>query len=233
MKQLIPFVKEIVFKTNIGTITSISLDHEEKVMENEVSGDFIIYGDYKIHNDTTEKELFKYRLPFTTILPDDIVKDTVKVDIEDFTYDIIDDDVLKVMIDFSIEGDFLTRSDIEENDKSVIDSNIISDNSIDVDSLKEIEDYIDKSINDSVVDKSSNDNKEIIIDNNEIEGDNNIIENNENEYITYNIHIVKDNETLEDIIKKYNTNIDNIKTYNDITNINIGDKIIIPEEIDE
>ena len=44
MKQVIPFVKEIVFKNNIASITSISLEHEEKIFDGEVSGDFIEIG---------------------------------------------------------------------------------------------------------------------------------------------------------------------------------------------
>ena len=31
MKQIIPFEKSIVFKSDVANITSISLDHEEKV----------------------------------------------------------------------------------------------------------------------------------------------------------------------------------------------------------
>ena len=120
MKQVIPFYKEIVFKNKIANLTSISLEHNEKVVDGEVSGEFIVYGDYKVHNDTTEKEEFKYKLPFTALLPDDIDLSTVKVDITDFKYDQIDEDVLRIDIDFSIEGDTLEcldeREIIEEED---------------------------------------------------------------------------------------------------------------------
>ena len=53
------------------------------------------------------------------------------------------------------------------------------------------------------------------------------------EYVTYHIHIVKDNETLEMILKKYNVSLDIIKEYNEITDIKVGDKIIVPEYVDE
>ena len=36
------------------------------------------------------------------------------------------------------------------------------------------------------------------------------------------------NETLESIVIKYHTTIDDLKEYNDLNNLNIGDKIIIP-----
>ena len=60
-----------------------------------------------------------------------------------------------------------------------------------------------------------------------------IAKDSDNEYITYNVHIVRNMETLESICETYHTNIDLIKEYNNIETINIGDKIIIPEEKDE
>ena len=59
------------------------------------------------------------------------------------------------------------------------------------------------------------------------------IKNNNDEYITYHIHIVKESETIEVISSMYNSSIDLISEYNDLTNIGIGDKLIIPEEKDE
>ena len=93
MKQVIPFYKEIVFKNNIANIVSVSLEHNEKIMDGEVVGEFIIFGEYKIHNDTTEKESFKYKLPFTALIPDDVDTSTITVDIADFKYEQIDVDV--------------------------------------------------------------------------------------------------------------------------------------------
>ena len=62
---------------------------------------------------------------------------------------------------------------------------------------------------------------------------NEAIESSEDEYITYHIHIVKDNETLDTICTKYNTTSNIVGEYNDITNIKSGDKLIIPDEVDE
>lgn len=271
MKQVIPFVKEIVFKNNIASITSISLEHEEKIFDGEVSGDFIVFGDYKVHSDTTEKELFKYRLPFSALLPDNIDFETVKVDIEDFTYDVIDRDVIKVNIDFLITADNKKdkiengetetnrNEDDEELDRKIDellgknDIKNIADDCQDV----VIEDNAEES---SMAFKASDEGEEKVIDasdkffyerdddslkigdvvdsngvvgNINVEGENTVMNDSNNDYVTYHIHIVNENETLEDILKMYNTNIDNIKIYNEITNINVGDKIIIPDNIDE
>ena len=40
-------------------------------------------------------------------------------------------------------------------------------------------------------------------------------------------HEIQPNETLESIVIKYHTTIDDLKEYNDLNNLNIGDKIII------
>ena len=147
MREVIPFYKEIVFKTNIASITSISLEHEEKVFNGEVSGDFIIFGDYKVHNDTTERELFRYRLPFTAIIPDYVDKDTIVVDIENFTYEQIENDVLKVNIDFSIQGEIIEKLEVEvENNRDEL-LELNEDVGTDYCVEEKEEDLIDKEIN--------------------------------------------------------------------------------------
>ena len=67
MKSVIPFKKVIEFKTKIAEITSISLEHEYVKKEGELSGDFIVEGDYKVHEVSVNKEKFKYRLPFFSV----------------------------------------------------------------------------------------------------------------------------------------------------------------------
>ena len=214
MRHIIPFSKEIVFKTNIATITSISLEHEEKIFDGEVNGDFIIFGDYKVHSDTTEKELFKYRLPFTTLIPDNIIKDSVKIEIVDFNYEIIDKDVLKVDISFSLEGNLKEEVEMVEEDRKY---------------EKELDQFLDYIIEKEEDIKEVREDKEEINEPQEIE----VKKEDKDEYITYHIHIVKEEETIEVIMKTYGVSLDYLKEYNDISNINVGDKIIIPQVKDE
>ena len=50
MKQIIPFKKELPFKTKVSEITSISLERDIEVTEDKVvSGAFHITGDYKMN----------------------------------------------------------------------------------------------------------------------------------------------------------------------------------------
>ncbi len=214
MRHIIPFSKEIVFKTNIATITSISLEHEEKIFDGEVNGDFIIFGDYKVHSDTTEKELFKYRLPFTTLIPDNIIKDSVKIEIVDFNYEIIDKDVLKVDISFSLEGNLKEEVETVEEDRKY---------------EKELDQFLDNIIEKEEDIKEVREDKEEINEPQEIE----VKKEDKDEYITYHIHIVKEEETIEVIMKTYGVSLDYLKEYNDISNIKVGNKIIIPQVKDE
>jgi hypothetical protein len=256
MRQIIPFSKDIVFKTNIASINSISLEHEENVLNGELCGNFIIYGDYKVHSDTTETVDFNYKLPFTAILGEDVLFDSVVLDVENFNYEIIEDDVLRIVIEFSITAEVLEISSSAENDiLEDIDRDIdevlclnenieeVYDNSFENNDKKvediddEIRDIIDYQIVDDVVSEKLPEKKEeniIEINNEKIYEDNmeekvEIDVNTKEEYVTYHVHIVKENETIEQILKLYNVNLDYLKEYNNIGDLNYGDKIIIPE----
>ena len=54
MNKIVPFNKDLFFKTNIKEITSISIEKEVNIKENSISGNFILQGDYIISEDTKE-----------------------------------------------------------------------------------------------------------------------------------------------------------------------------------
>ena len=250
MKQVIPFYKEIVFKNKIANLTSISLEHNEKVVDGEVSGEFIVYGDYKVHNDTTEKETFRFKLPFTALIPDDVDLETINVDITDFKYEQIDSDVLRVDIDFLLEGKELERF----KDNQMLEDEILE-------KLEEEEkiDYLDEQI-DNILNVEENDDERDfnldILSNNDVnvtlnepekvtdvvplKEDDKVIQEQtqvkeevKEEYITYHVHIVTSNDSVESIMKMYNAKLDTLKEYNDIKELKVGDKVIIPFIADE
>lgn len=47
-------------------------------------------------------------------------------------------------------------------------------------------------------------------------------------YITYKIHIVKSDDTIDAILSKYNMSLEELKEYNEISTLQLGDKLIIP-----
>ena len=54
------------------------------------------------------------------------------------------------------------------------------------------------------------------------------IEDDQDTYGTFVVYIVRENETINSIIEKYNTSLEEIEKYNDIKDLNIGTKLIIP-----
>ena len=49
-------------------------------------------------------------------------------------------------------------------------------------------------------------------------------------YMTYRIYIVREGDTIESILDKYGLSLDELSKYNVINELNIGDKLIIPNE---
>ena len=238
MRMIVPYEKEITFNTKIAQISSISLEYEANVLESDLSGDFIVSGEYKIHEVSVNKEPFKYRLPFSISLDDDLIRDSLKYDIYNFTYEVKDEDTLKVNIEFLLEGEVVEKmpepevkveetkkeSDKEEKERNinVLDALL---NQIDIkekgaDKKVEITNNIE--IKDNKVDNSKN--EEMILNN---------ALNASNTYVTYHIHVVGENDTIDSIINNYKISKEILSEYNDLSSLNIGDKILIPELQDE
>jgi len=119
MKKLIPFEKELLFKTKVCEITSISLEHTFKMEEEDlISGKFIISGDYKMTEGSINREKFDYEIPFDIALDSRYDTNNMVVDIEDFHYNIVNSDILKIKIVLYIEGDLVKSEPVvikEEN----------------------------------------------------------------------------------------------------------------------
>ena len=47
-------------------------------------------------------------------------------------------------------------------------------------------------------------------------------------FVTYNVHIVREEDNIETICLKYGVTREDISYYNDISIIKLGDKLIIP-----
>ena len=204
MNLIIPFTKDIKFDTNIAEITSISLEHDWTYNERELLGNFTITGEYKTHEVSVNKEPFEYVLPFSVDLSNRLDENSISLEIKDFTYDIKDNNTLTVTIEYEVDG-------TEINDD------------------REFEEMLDTAIRDIDEEKEEESIGENTQDTPVIED---ISKKDEDSYVTYHIHIMKENETIESICTKYKTNENILKDYNDISTLSIGDKLIIPD-IDE
>ena len=223
MKKIVPFTKELVFKNGISEITSITLDNTLKLDKNLVTGEFIISGTYKMIGGDLEEE-FKYNIPsFVTI---DTKYDTTncQVSIDDFSYEIINEEKLRVNISLMLDDLDIKEDEIEE---------IKVDNRVDKEYL-----MLDNNINDNIDVISSKNENDTNINNNINVNNTKKIEkelftpDDTLEYSIYRVYTMKDDDTLEYIYEKYNVNKEILAMYNDLDNLKVGSKIIIPS-VDE
>lgn len=206
MKKIVPFKKNITLDTNIAQIESISLEHTlEKVEENVVSGNFVISGTYKMNQTSINIDNFEYKLPVNISIDKKYKTEDIIIDIHDFYYEIINDKILQINIEVLIDN--LEEKEVEE--EIVLENN-----------LENVEMKQNKIERREQVEENKNEEVNSIF---------NTIDDNDN-YVVYKIHIVTENDTIESIIEEYNTTRENIEQYNDLSNVQIGDKIIIAND---
>lgn len=218
MKELIPLKKDIIFKTKIGELTNINLDHDYKLNNDLIEGTVLLSGTYKMTEASVVEEEFMYTIPFSIAISKRINTDTIKIEIDDFKYD-IQKDILKVNIELE-----LTCEELEKETKEIIEED-------------ELDSYINNYFNSEpeILEIEENDiDTQVINVENEIKEENinnitNKIINNDIKYYTYKVHILREGDTLENICDKYNIKIEDLKGYNNITQLNVGEKIIIPQ----
>ena len=107
MKKIVPFNNVLTFNTDICEITAISLEHDIKKEKDAISGVFYISGEYKITDGQLDKDKFNFELPFDVALGSNYDLNTLDVDIDDFRYEQISRNELKVNIDLYIDGEII------------------------------------------------------------------------------------------------------------------------------
>lgn len=233
MKKIVPFNNVLSFKTKVSEITSISLEHEIQKSDDAISGKFIIEGDYKNLIGDIETEKFSFELPFDIALGVRYERDNMVVDIDDFRYELIDSNRLKVNIDLYIDGDIIPEEEevidekrgiIKEMDEIEGDSRIDMDN----DFLKDTIDFSKNIIEEVNKEPMETEASTIVNENNNINIFGNISDNET--YATYKVYTVMDTDTIDGIISKYNISKELLGEYNNIEDIKSGDKLIIPSD---
>lgn len=237
MNCKIPFTKDIDLERKIFEITSISLEHEIKIEDNTLKGNFIVSGDFKSHEVSVNKEAFSYVLPFEIDLLENIDADSVEFMIDDFTYDVVDSSILRVNIDFNVVGNILEVQEEEEKEEIFRDATELfkeqEEEVLDSQTEEEVntkkEEMVEeekKEIKDEDVRLEENQGIEKKVEDTII----NNISGAEEEYATYHIHMVSDGESVETICTMYNSNVNILSEYNDLTSLTEGDKLIIPDK---
>lgn len=222
MEKKIDFKKQLNFKTNVSEITSIALENTLKVQDNMVEGDLIINGTYKITDTSTNVDDFEFIIPINIEIDDKYIADQIQIDISDFYYEILNNSILEVNIEILLEN-IIEKPQIKEEKikeapmsiKTPIEKNEISKEDLIINQAERC------------IEEETKPEKEL--ENNEIDIFDNIT-NDKEEYSTYHIYIVREGDTLETISNKYNISKEKMNEYNDLNELKIGDKIIIPEQ---
>ena len=240
MRQIIPFKKELLFKTKVSEITSISLEHSISSKEDDkVVGNFLVTGDYKMTEGSINREKFRFDIPFEINLDDKYDMDSIIIDIDNFYYEVVNNESLKVNIDVYVMGDKIEEElpaddnhlgDVKKDDTRLND--LISnskDNELEEESIK----YKKANKVESIVDED--DNIDINIDNSNINTNDNMNTNSifnnidtGDTYVTYYVYIVKEGDTLDKVLDKFKVSKEELEKYNDISDIKEKDKLIIP-----
>lgn len=236
MSEAFVVERDFLFKDSIFEITSISVEHDEDINGSNLEGDFIISGDYRLHEISINKEDFSFKLPFTHEIRSNVNLDTVNLEITDFTYELNNNDELHVHIEYIVSGEqslieFADEKDLDEflnkTDAEVVDL------TEDEPRFKEIskEETLDIPVEDSKKEETEEPKEEIKEDKPSEISTNNIIGsiNADETYVKYHVHTVMQNDTLEGILDKYKITLTDLKKYNTFEALEVNMKLVIPE----
>lgn len=321
MRKVISFDKELEFKTMIGEITSISLDQDLSFQDDStVSGELVVSGKYKLTAASRLEDDFLFHLPMEIVLTERLDSKTRNVTIEDFRYEVEDNDILLCHIDLLVEGveiiddiesdssdsdirettgssaseivdsshdagikselseeelrpvevtdivtpiesTFSTPAVSNQREESFMDivpaiSSNASDKSIDVDvdisvnnnvtDTADTNTNVNTNINSSAIANSSSnasstamietaDTKDLK-DQDESDGVGSLFssfKDSDETFATYSVYIFRANDTIEMIMDKYQVTKEELESYNDLSSLTIGSKVIIPTHIHE
>lgn len=277
VKQIIPFRKEIEFKTMITKITGISLEHTLTLTdEYTIGGDFIVSGTYKMTEASQIEEEFSYKVPVEINIDSKYDTKDITLDIDDFIYEVVDEEKLTLKIDLCIDNliekpvetidTFESFESISQKDEEIenlkdlayarnddienlfLETSQKQDLSINEDLLQpmneaqeeinELEQYNKTPIlqvEQSNIQKTTPQESQINLNNHSggVESIFSAFSNTDETFSTYCVYIVRETDTVDSIISKYKTTRDLLAEYNNLKEIKIGSKIIIPNYQDE
>ena len=259
MKQIVTLEKEIAFKTMVGEISSISLEPDLSfINDSEIEGNLIISGTYKMTEASTIEEDFNYKVPVEIMLTTSLEEETRGVDINNFTYAIVNEEALQINVELIIEG--LEKIEVEEENEEddnsgVRDASVEEDDSTreeievltteesakeELPSFEEVEELpslenidvkeepvmMEETIEVEPTMKEDTNNKQVM------DSIFSAFANTDETYSTYSVYILREDDNLEEVMAKYNTNREALSEYNDLDNLKVGAKLIIPTTVE-
>lgn len=220
MNKIIPFNKDIKFNNEIGEITSIALDDSLNFKDSyTIAGEIVIRGTHK-YNDLEED--FSYSLPTQIAVDNKYDTSKAKISVDDFYYEIINEDTLRVKIDLILDDLYYKEVKLEPLTRKVTMDEV---DKIDEEEIEMLEKEDKKEKNDELKENSENNSEKKVTD--LFQGG-----NTEKEYSVYRVYLVTEGDTIDKILTKYKITIEELKCYNDLDNFKEGIKLIIPS-VDE
>lgn len=250
MKKVVPFTKTITFRTMIAEITNIELKHNLKLnSDNEVDGDILVDGTYKMTDASQIEEEFHYKLPFTISIDSKYNSDDLEITIGDFYFEIINEEELKINVDIDLNG--LEEKEIGFNENQeflTLEEECVRNDDLEIEIPVEINENIHKFEMDEnelldnfnkelEQDFDSDDYNEPLVEvtqNKTVKSSSSVgslfasIPSSEETFSTYYVYVVGEMDTVESIIDKYKTTREELQNYNDLTEVKVGSKLIIP-----
>ena len=199
MKKIVPYKKELEFKTEVAEIASISLEHTlQKVGDNYISGNFMLNGEYKIVDISVNTEKFDFELPFEISIDKKYDTSNLTIDIDDFYYEL-------------------------KGDKMAVNIDVLLDN---LEEKEEVRTVIEPEVKKEV---KAEEKKEVPLETKDEVRENFLNSLNVTKaYRTYKVYIIREGDTLNSILERFQVTKEDLEAYNDISNITVGLKIIIP-----
>ena len=183
---------------------------------------------------------------------------TTGVDINNFTYAIVNEEALQINVELIIEGleKIEVEEESEEDNSDVRDVSDEEDNSTreeievltteesakeELPSFEEVEELpslenitvkeevpvmMEESIEVEPTMKEDTNNKQVM------DSIFSAFANTDETYSTYSVYILREDDNLEEVMSKYNTNREALSEYNDLDNLKVGAKLIIPTMVE-
>ena len=211
MKKKVSFEKKIDFPTMIGEISAISLEQDLRFTdESNIEGYFLVAGKYKQTEASRLEEDFSYKIPTEIALTEKMDLNTSNIEITDFSYEVENDDSIVCHIELLIEGLELVEEE-ETLEERECDGDIV-EKEIEIPVIGEDEEVMTE------VEENHEKKSSFFFD----------VEEDSDTYGTFIVYLVRQNESIQSIIEKYHTTLEEVEKYNDVHNINVGSKLIIP-----
>ncbi len=124
---------------------------------------------------------------------------------------------------------FYVNSDLDDHDENLTreieDGDIMMDNKDTSLEMKDVSEDVkkDEDVNEKInEDDKKEERKDLVNDLYDA------FKTEKEDYVTYKVHIIRENETIKDIEEKYNVVKEELEKYNSLDNIVLGSKIIVP-----